>query len=149
MNFPAPDRFGDRLHAGELRAQIVTGANQGGASEAKWAAGLFDQPQSLAINMGTEMDQARSLASCDAVLVCASDAQSLKVLIEKVQSSAPGPAIFAVCNDLAPSQQAFVLGWGAEDVLNTAMDACEAAARIRATCRRIAQMRASRTTHIG
>ncbi|WP_298174574.1 hypothetical protein [Novosphingobium sp.] len=147
MTLLAAERYGDHIHAGELCGEVFAASAMGYANVATWFAGLFDHPSCVRIEDGPELQRTRSLAECDAVLLCANETSALKALIEKVQRRTPAAAIFTVSGMLTPSERAMVLNWGAEDVLDIGMPAREGAARIRAVCRRIAQTRAARRVH--
>lgn len=140
----AAERYGDPIHAGEISGEIVAASEQGYAKAAAWVADLFDHPNSLQDEDWPEVQRARALSECDAVLLCTSDIPGLNPMIGRVQRLAPGAAVFTVCEMVTPSQKAMVLNWGADDVLDIGMAAREGAARIRAVCRRIAQTRAAR-----
>lgn len=134
-------RFGRPLHAGEPSVVIVMRVDEACSAMTAWASKLMDHPAYLGVDDIVQHDHLRMLERCDVALICSANEEKLLNLIKACRRSAPHAAIFAVVDELPPSQRAGLFGVGAEDILSPSMDVQEGAARIRGICQRLAARR--------
>jgi len=138
-NFFAPAlRFDAPIRAGELAVTVIRCMTVGCNVPVNWIERSIDNPVVGDVETSFLQSVDVLVADAQAVIVQGLRLSDVLPVIWRARSASPGMAIIVALPTTSPGQRAELMNNGADDIIDLTCPAEEAAARLRACCKRYA-----------